>query len=124
VRIRLDSVRDGLAGVDLLGAWVFGSARDGEVRPGSDLDIAVLFAEKPSLDTLARCRASLQEALQFEDIDLVPLNGASPILRFEALQGIRVCCTDEDRCAEFASLTAREYEDEMAMCQRWLAAER
>jgi hypothetical protein len=52
----------------------------------------------------------------------VVLNDASPILRFEALCGRRICCADENRCAEFASLTAREYEDEMALCRHWAAA--
>jgi hypothetical protein len=59
---------------------------------------------------------------EVDDIDLVPLNGASPVLGFEALCGRRVYCADENLCAEFASLTAREYEDEMAMCERWVAA--
>jgi hypothetical protein len=84
------------------------------VRDGGDVDIGVLFAGKASLDALAECRLRLQKALQFDDIDLVSLNGASPMLRFEALCGRRVYCSDPNRCAEFASLTAREYEDEMA----------
>jgi len=120
VKLRFEAIRDTLDGADVLGAWAFGSAQDGNLRPGSDLDVAVLFAETPGLDALAHCRASLQRALQVEHIDLVPLNGASPVLRFEALQGVRVCCHDEARCVELASQTAREYEDEMAMCQRWL----
>ena len=52
----------------------------------------------------------------------VVLNDASPILRFEALCGKRLLCRDPDRCAVFASLTARECEDEMALCGRWLHA--
>lgn len=112
-------MRDALRDPGIVGGWLFGSARDGEVRAGGDVDIGVLFAGKPGLDALAECRARLQKALQFEDVDLVSLNGASPILRFEALCGQRVYCADENRCAEFASLTAREYEDEASMCDRW-----
>lgn len=122
MHLSIEDIRDGFPGLGIVGAWLFGSAKDGEVRDGGDVDVGVLFDEKPGLDVLALCRARLQKAVQFDDVDLVPLNGASPILRFEALCGKRVYCADENRCAEFASLTAREYEDEMAMCGRWTAA--
>ena len=103
-------------------AWVFGSAREGRVRSGSDLDIAVLFDAAPSLDEWADLRADLQEALGFEEIDLVILNEASPILRFEAVSGRRVYCRDEAVAAAFVSLTAREYEDELALAEKGLHA--
>ena len=122
MKINLESIRDTLRVPGIVGGWVFGSARLGDVRVGGDVDVGVLFAGKPGLDALVECRARLQKALGFDDIDLVPLNDGSPILRFEALCGTRIYCADEDRCAEFASLTAREYEDEMAMSHRWAAA--
>ncbi len=104
----------------VLAAWVFGSAQKGQIRPGGDLDIGVLFVSKPSFDEQLDLLGNLQQALQFEDIDLVPLNEANPILRFEAISGRAVFCRDAGRRAEFASLTAREYEDEMAMLERAL----
>ena len=105
---------------ELVAAWAFGSAQDGTVDPGSDVDIAVLFESAPSLDTQIALLAELQEALQFEDIDLVVLNDANPILRFEAISGRPLFCRDLERRAGFASLTAREYEDEMALWRRAL----
>ena len=105
----------------VVAGWVFGSAQGGVVRPGSDLDIAVLFDSRPNLDEMAALRADLQEALRFEEIDLVVLNGAHPITRFEAVSGRAVYCRDVSRRAEFVSLTAREYEDVMALLQRGLA---
>ena len=102
-------------------AWAFGSALDGLQRPGSDLDLAVLFGERPSLPERARLRARLEEALQIPDIDLMVLNDASPIARFEALCGRLLCCRDVDRRVELASLTAREYEDEMGFLQAGMA---
>jgi predicted nucleotidyltransferase len=120
MKLAIDRIGIALGGAGLVGAWLFGSARDGDVRPGGDVDIGVLFERRPTLDDLSECRARLQKALTFEDVDLVPLNGASPLLRFEALCGTRVYCADEQRCAAFASLTAREYEDEMAMLDRAL----
>lgn len=120
MKLPLESLREALRHPRIVGAWLFGSAQDGELRPGSDLDIGVLFDAKPGLDTLAECRARLQLATGVEDVDLVPLNTASPLLRFEALCGRRLVCVDPSRCAEFASLTAREYEDEMEFCKRWI----
>jgi predicted nucleotidyltransferase len=105
----------------VIAAWFFGSAQHGQPGPGSDLDIGVLFATKPTLVELADLRADLQQELQIDEIDLVPLNGASPILRFEAISGRPIYCRDRGRRAEFASLTAREYEDAMALLKRGLA---
>lgn len=100
--------------------WVFGSARDGEVREGSDIDFGILFRSLPTLDLLAEVRASLQTILNVDDIDLIVLNNASTILRFEAVRGHRLYCRDANRCAAFVSLTAREYEDDMAMVERYV----
>jgi predicted nucleotidyltransferase len=97
------------AATNVITAWIFGSAQRGQIREKSDLD---------SLDERASLRADLQQALQFDDIDLLVLNEASPIVRFEAVSGQPVFCRDAGRRAEFASLTAREYEDEMAMLCR------
>src|SRR5262249_37328287 len=106
---------------NVLAAWAFGSAQAGQVRAGSDLDIGVLFASPPSLDALADLRADLQAVWQFDHIDLVALNNASPILRFEAVSGGLLFCRNAERRAAFVSLTAREYEESMAMVQRGLA---
>lgn len=118
--IQVEKITEALSDSHVLGVWLFGSSSNSQARDDGDLDIAVLFEREPDLDELAVCRARLQQALSFDDIDLVPLNSASPILRFEALCGQRVLCANKGRCAEFASLTAREYEDEIAMCRRFL----
>ena len=104
----------------LVAAWAFGSSQDGHVGPDSDIDIALLFESPPSLEVQMALLAELQDTLHFEDIDLVVLNDANPILRFEAISGRPLFCRDMGRRAEFASLTARESEDEMALWQRAL----
>ncbi len=120
--VNLDKVAHVLACMPkVLAAWVFGSAQEGHIHAGSDLDIGVLFGAPPALDELADLRADLQEAVQFDNIDLVVLNAASPILRFEAVSGRLLFCRDAARRAAFVSLTAREYEESMAMVQRALA---
>lgn len=105
---------------NVIAAWVFGSAQPGLVNPGSDIDIGVLFAAKPSLDEQLELAIRLQKALQVAEIDLVVLNEANPILRFEAISGRVLFYRDASRRAEFASLTAREYEEAMARWQRGL----
>jgi len=107
---------------NVMAVWIFGSARGGTVRAGGDIDIGVLFDRKPFLDELAELRNCLQTVLAFDDIDLIVLNDASPILRFEAVSGRPVYVTDLERRDTFVSLTAREYEDEMAQWRLALAA--
>jgi uncharacterized protein len=104
----------------VVAAWAFGSAQEGELRDGSDADIAVLMTRRPSFADQLALLGRLQEALQLEDIDLVILNEANPILRFEAVSGRRLFTRDLAALAEFVSLTAREYEDEMAQWERAL----
>jgi len=99
---------------NVVAAWIFGSSRNGNVRPEGDIDMGVLFRRKPLLDELVGLRSCLQQVLSFDDIDLVTLNDASAILRFEAVSGRPVYVVDAEERAGFVSLTAREYEDEMA----------
>jgi predicted nucleotidyltransferase len=105
----------------VIAAWVFGSAQRGLVNPGSDIDIGVLFAAKPSLDEQLDLATHLQQALPVAEVDLVVLNEANPILCFEAISGRLLFCRDAGRRAAFASLTAHEYQDAMAFWQRGLA---
>lgn len=105
----------------VVAAWIFGSSQNGTVRPGSDLDIGILADPLPTLTQHLDLQGQLAHACQ-EDVDLVVLNAASSVLRFEALQGPSLYCGDIERRAVFASLTAREYEDDMALAERGLAA--
>ena len=107
---------------EVIAAWVFGSAASGWAREGSDLDVGILFEDTPDLDVLAKLRADLQTALRFDDIDLVPLNRAGPILQFEAVSGTALNCRDPELRAAFVSLVARQYEDELAFYQKGLNA--
>lgn len=106
---------------NVLAVWVFGSAQEGILRMGGDIDFGIWFVRKPPLDEMADLRADLQDALCVDDIDLVVLNEAHPILRFEAVCGKRLFCRDEEETASFVSLTAREYEDAIALLQRGLS---
>lgn len=107
---------------EIIAAWGFGSAQSGSIQPGSDLDIGILWSEPPTLARLADLRADSQATLQVDDIDLVSLNQASPVVRFEAVCGRLIFSRCTAQRVAFVSLTAREYEDSMAMVQRALAA--
>lgn len=104
----------------VVAAWAFGSARDGEVRHGGDADLGVLLAHRPTFDEQLDLLGQLQDALRLDEVDLVILNDANVILRFEAVSGKRLFIRDVPAMAEFVSLTAREYEDEMAQYERAL----
>jgi len=121
INIDWDLLAEILAAVpNVMAAWVFGSAQNGLVREGGDLDVGVLFTSPPSLDDLAALRATLQQATQVDDIDLVPLNRAASILRFEAVSGRLIFKRDAAQMVEFVSLAAREYEFDLALLQSGL----
>jgi predicted nucleotidyltransferase len=104
----------------VIAAWAFGSAQGGIVSDDSDVDIGVLMDQSPSFEEQVDLLTRLQKAIQIEEVDLIILNNANPHLRFEAISGKLLFCRDPSRKAAFVSLTAREYEDEMAFWQRAL----
>lgn len=105
----------------VVAAWLFGSANTGHARPDSDIDIGVLFDAPPTLDEWLELHAALQDVLDVENIDLVVLNSKTPVLRYAAICGQRLYCRSLEEMATFASLTARQYEDSMALLARGYA---
>ena len=103
---------------DLVAVWSFGSAQDGKISFGSDLDIALLFVQAPDFETLCNIRADLQDMLRLEDIDLMNLNTASIVSAMEAISGTPLFCRDLGKRAEFSSFISRQYEDDMAQLRR------
>ena len=115
---------------DVVLAFVFGSAKDGvQVRPDSDVDIAVWLRDgPPGFDDLVDLIGICQDALHYENIDLSILNTAGNLLRFEALNGRRLVVQDLDFYADFFSRTCRYHEDEEMRMRRnrriWEEAQR
>lgn len=99
-------------------AWLFGSQARGAARPDSDVDIAVLLSAPLTTEETIGLSAELSWELKEDHVDLVILNGASPILAFEAISGVNLLCRDRAFQAEFFSLICRLYEDNMAMLDR------
>ncbi len=105
-------------------AMVFGSARDGLVHAGSDLDVAVSLADPDakSVDRLLEIVGRVEDAFGVT-CDLTVLNTAGPVLRHEALKGriLFVRPDQEEEFVEFYVRTCAEYEDLMASYARQLA---
>jgi len=119
---RLASVLGAVESVEY--AMVFGSARNGTVHAGSDLDIAVSLAQADarSIDRLLELVGKVEEAFAIT-CDLTMLNTAGTVLRHEALKGriLFVRPGREDDFSEFYVRTCAEYEDLMAWRARQLA---
>jgi predicted nucleotidyltransferase len=96
-------------------ATVFGSARNGIVKPGSDLDIGILFQRALAPAEFLEFYSDLCDQVpRVERVDLVVLDADNPILAFEAISGRLLCKNDLEKTAAFFSLICREYEDVMA----------
>jgi predicted nucleotidyltransferase len=100
---------------DIPFAYLFGSAQNGVVKPGSDIDVAVYYK---GTDPFARFNVEEQIALAIGrrlQVDIVMLRNANPVLAFEALKGkllfVREECMDE--YADFYTRTWRDYEEEI-----------
>jgi predicted nucleotidyltransferase len=95
-------------------ATLFGSAKDGVVRHGSDVDIGVLLS--PALTPLEFYSFYVEMTARLNtisDLDLIDLNHAGSMLAFESLCGRRLFVRNNETVAAFSSRVAREYEDDM-----------
>ena len=93
-------------------AYLFGSQATGQVWLLSDVDIAVLFDNGANGANLSRLNAELIKALKSNDVDLVDLGKATPLLKYMvAREGQLLFCTDEDVRTRFVIDAIRAYED-------------
>jgi hypothetical protein len=94
-------------------AYLFGSAARGELRPLSDVDVAVFVAD--GIDTLlarAELLAVLTGQLGTDRVDLIVLNEAPTALLGRVLLDRRVLCDkDPFRRHRFESRALREFHD-------------
>lgn len=84
---RLDELceRRGVALLSAFGSATVAAEGDGAEQEPADLDIGVSFGEAPDLLGLLD---DLVVLTGFDGVDLVPLDGAGPVLRSEALTGL------------------------------------
>jgi predicted nucleotidyltransferase len=94
--------------------YLYGSVARGDSRPGSDVDVAILFDEDPPR-TLDGLHVGIADGLQGalgRPVDLVVLNHASPDLVHRVLRdGILVCETNRSCRIRFEVRLRNEYFD-------------
>ena len=94
--------------------YLYGSAARGDSRPGSDLDVAILFEQDPprTLEGLHTAIADDLQAALGRPVDLVILNHASPDLVHRVLRdGILVCERNRSARVRFEVRLRNEYFD-------------
>ncbi len=108
----LEAARALAADPRVLAVYAFGSQARGVARPHSDLDLAVLLDRSVSLREELALRAEVVDALHRDDIDLVVLNLAPPLLRYEVISaGSRLYCRSALEADHFEEKSLREYLD-------------
>ncbi len=99
-------------------AILHGSAKDGNVKKGSDIDIALFLNQKPKFNIYSKVIEVIETNVPGPEVDVGILNGTEPVYRFEALKGKLLFCRDKEKYLNFFSLACREYEDQMADYER------
>lgn len=87
----------------IVAAYLFGSTAAGLAHRHSDLDVALLLAEELDADARLDLRMEIVETLEHRTgrpVDVVILNDAPPVLRFQALRHGRLLLVRDDdaRC--------------------------
>jgi len=96
---------------EIAAVYLFGSAAAGRLTPESDIDLGILFEQKPSAIELLQLQEEFTDALGVQ-ADIVNLDVASPILRMQVLKnGMRVFTRNETRVHAFFVRAINEYDD-------------
>jgi len=92
-------------------AYLFGSRAEGTAYETSDYDLAI-YAEEMSLDQLTELREDLSVLVYPLEVDLILLNKASIMLRFEIIsRGKTLYYEDEEQMTDFEEIIIRDYLD-------------
>jgi predicted nucleotidyltransferase len=97
-------------------AYLFGSQAKGNIGPLSDIDIAVCFddtvARDERFDLRLEVLGKLTDLFKTDNIDLVVLNDAPPLLAHRILkEGMLVFCADDKIRSEFETRAVLKYLD-------------
>lgn len=89
---------------------LFGSRAKGNNSPESDLDLGVLF--KSDAFDRSEVISDLISVFPDYDLDLVILNHADPVLKFEIISNYRILyCVDPEVFINFYTNTVKQYND-------------
>lgn len=97
---------------DLKAIYLYGSRATGQEQQGSDWDIAFLVGHDTKIDPVERWKVQEKLAASLnENVDLLDLQAASTVMRFEVItSGKRIYCGDDYYCGEFEMLTFSQYQ--------------
>lgn len=101
-------------------AYLFGSMARGKETPDSDCDLAVLMPEPWDPKDGLRCAAVMESELRAlcgRPVDLVFLNDASALLRFEVIRYGQVLYTADDSGRQEMEKRARDAYEEYVYIQ-------
>ncbi len=108
-----DQQKEELARLGVTLCYLHGSVASGIARPDSDLDVAVLFEQKPadSIQSTTDVIAALQGFAPDRKKDVAILNETSPLLRqIVASTGVLLYQRSFDDRLRFSMRTIKEYE--------------
>ena len=96
---------------DIIFAFIFGSYAKGNIREDSDIDIAIYLKDNMNTYEYLDMKMELSEALKRE-VDLVILNDATPLLRYEIYKNnILIFTHDKDMENRYKVKILFEYND-------------
>jgi predicted nucleotidyltransferase len=104
-------------------AYIFGSASNGEVNKGSDIDIAIWVDDSTNLlELIPQITGLVEKNTRVTPCDLTILNRSNCILSYEVLQGSLLFVRDEamETYLDFYTKTCREYEDTLFYMKKQL----
>lgn len=95
----------------ILFAYIFGSYAQNRIREDSDIDIAIYLKNKIEIDEYLSMKMDLSEVTKRE-IDLVVLNDATPLLKYEIYKNnILLFTRDKTIESKYKVKTLFEYND-------------
>jgi uncharacterized protein len=115
------SLRDAFPGI--CWAFLFGSAKNGVVRNGGDLDIGVwLHDPAKRMELIPDIIGLIEKQVPGIDIDLTILNNTGSQLSMEALRGTELFIREEAMSdySSWYAFTCRNYEYDMAWMKKQL----
>lgn len=97
---------------DVLATYCFGSQADSSCLAPRDVDLAVLGRARFTLDQLIEMTEAVSCAIARDDVDLVDLRAAGPVLKRQVVALSRlVYCRDEALVADFELSALAEFRD-------------
>ena len=100
-------------------AFLFGSAKDGVLPVGADLDVGLYVDAPHDFGLYNRAMEAVENSVPGVEPDISVVHMDSDVvLRFEILKGRKLFVRDLETYLDFFSLTCREYEDTMASYER------